>query len=407
MPPKLNPAPHMQSADKATLAAHAVFVPTGIMNVLLGPLLPTLAARWTINDTQSGDLFFAQFLTSTLGVLISGFLVPRHGYRFAIALGLLSMAAGLAVLPFVHWPAGLLVVASWGFGFGVTIPACNLLVADLQPERQAAALNLLNFSWSAGAVACPFLLAPFARARATDLFLLLLAACIVCLTIALGAVVFPRTHLAGGSSTHLGPSLRRLLFSRVAFVLAVLFFLYTGAENAVGGWLASYAKRTGSEPGSLWVTAPSFFYLALLVGRAAAPLALRKLRDITLARTGLALAAFGVLALLLSSFMSGILASAFAVGLGLAAVYPITISRMARTAGALAPQMGSVMFGLAGVGAACGPWLVGFASTQLSSLKLGLIVPLVGSVLMLILYLRRWEREPVRPSAAADPELIH
>ena len=28
-----------------------------------------------------------------------------------------------------------------------------------------------------------------------------------------------------------------------AVVLGVLFFVYVGTENAVGGWLASYAKR--------------------------------------------------------------------------------------------------------------------------------------------------------------------
>ena len=385
---------------------HVVFVPTGIMNVLLGPLLPTLAARWAINDTQSGDLFFAQFLASTVGVLVSGALVPRRGYRFAIALGMAVMALGLGVMPWVHWPAGLLVVASWGFGFGVTIPACNLLVAAIQPERQAAALNLLNFFWSVGAVACPFLLAPFVRGQRTGVFLLGLGACILLLTLALGMIAFPTSGAAESAKVR-SSSLWPLLLSPVALALAALFFLYTGVENAVGGWLASYAKRMGPVHSSLWVTAPSFFYMALLIGRALAPAVLRKLRDITFARAGLALAAVGVGMLLFSSSIAAIVASASAVGLGLAALYPITISRMSKAGGPLAPQMGSVMFGLAGVGAACGPWLVGFTSTQLTSLKLGLIVPLVGCATMLGLYLRAWEGHPLADSTHTTPELIH
>jgi fucose permease len=395
-----------ESVRKATLAMHVVFVPTGIMNVLLGPLLPTLAARWAINDTQSGDLFFAQFLASTMGVLVSGALVPRRGYRFAIALGMAVMAVGLGVMPWVRWPAGLLVVASWGFGFGVTIPACNLLVAAIQPERQAAALNLLNFFWSVGAVACPFLLAPFVHGQRTGVLLLGLSACILLLTLALGTIAFP-TAGAAESARMRSSSLWPLLLSPVALALAALFFLYTGVENAVGGWLASYAKRMGPEHSSLWVTAPSFFYMALLIGRALAPAVLRKLRDVTFARAGLALAAVGVGMLLFSSSIAAIMASASAVGLGLAAVYPITISRMSKAGGPLAPQMGSVMFGLAGVGAACGPWLVGFTSTQWTSLKLGLIVPLVGCAVMLGLYLRAWEGHPLADSTHGSPELIH
>ena len=80
---------------------------------------------------------------------------------------------------------------------------------------------------------------------------------------------------------------------------------------------------------------------------------------------------------------------------------------MSKAGGPLAPQMGSVMFGLAGVGAACGPWLVGFTSTQWTSLKLGLIVPLVGCAVMLGLYLRAWEGHPLADSTHGSPELIH
>ena len=83
-----------------------------------------------------------------------------------ILLGLIFTALGVGALAFLAWPAGLLAGASWGFGFGITIPACNLLVAATTPiERRAAALNLLNFFWSVGAVSCPFLLAPFERSH--------------------------------------------------------------------------------------------------------------------------------------------------------------------------------------------------------------------------------------------------
>src|SRR5690348_3216420 len=91
VPEMPEPSATSNSASAArgpTLAAHIAFVPCGLVTVLLGPLLPSLATRWNLSDTQSGDLFFAQFLASSIGVLISGALVPRRGYRFAILLGL-------------------------------------------------------------------------------------------------------------------------------------------------------------------------------------------------------------------------------------------------------------------------------------------------------------------------------
>src|SRR5579864_1279796 len=82
-----------------TAVAHAAFIPTGIVTVLLGPVLPLLSARWSLSDAQAGEFFTAEFLASTLGVVLSGALVPRLGYKSVIVLGLIFMAAGVGVLP--------------------------------------------------------------------------------------------------------------------------------------------------------------------------------------------------------------------------------------------------------------------------------------------------------------------
>ncbi|HVO93183.1 MAG TPA: MFS transporter, partial [Terriglobales bacterium] len=147
-----------QSARALTAAAHAAFVPIGVVTVLLGPMLPILSARWGMNYSQAGSLFTVQFITSSLGVMLSGRLVARRGFRFAIATGLLFMAAGVAGLPFSSHIWGMACIAAYGFGIGVSIPASNLVVAEANPSRRSAALSLLNFSWSVGAVACPFLI---------------------------------------------------------------------------------------------------------------------------------------------------------------------------------------------------------------------------------------------------------
>jgi len=59
VPCMLNASTSLNPGRRATIAAHAAFVPCGLVTVLLGPLLPVLASRWKLNDTQSGDLFFA------------------------------------------------------------------------------------------------------------------------------------------------------------------------------------------------------------------------------------------------------------------------------------------------------------------------------------------------------------
>jgi len=374
-----------------TAIAHAAFVPTGIVTVLLGPVLPTLSARWSLSDAQAGEFFTAQFLASTVGVALSGVLVPRLGYRVVIVLGLVFMAAGVAALPLGSRLLGMAAVAAYGIGLGLAIPACNLLVAEVNPEKRAAAVSLLNFSWSVGAVACPFLLTPFQHKGDIAIFFYALAGFVMLIAILLARVTFPRPARPSQQPSPNVQPLLRMLRSRVAIVLGTLFFVYVGTENAMGGWLASYARRLSNAPGTLWVTAPSFFYVGLLTGRALAPGFLRWMDELRLARISMSCALIGMIALLSVHSVAGAMMSATVIGLGFAAMYPITISLLSSNFGSGATRLGSVMFMLASIGAACMPWLVGVISTHMSSLKVGLSIPLAGSILMLILYGCEWQ----------------
>jgi fucose permease len=374
-----------------TAVSHAAFVPTGIVTVLLGPALPTLSARWSMNDAQAGQFFTVQFLASLGGNVLSGMLVQRFGYRVVLLAGLLCMAMGAMGLPLsaYHW-MGVAAVACYGVGLGLVIPTCNLLVAEVNPTRRAAAVSLLNFSWSVGAVACPFLLAPFQRAGHLNWFFYGLSVFIL-----LVAASLARVGLPGGVGDDRGPSLRavlKLLRAPAAIALGAMFFVYVGIENSVGGWLASYAKRVVDGAGTMWVTAPSYFYGGLLAGRGLAPPLLRRVSEANVVRACVAIALLGVAALLGSGSLAAIFVSATLIGLGLAVVYPITIALLSSAFGAHATRLGSVMFMLASLGAAVMPWTVGVTSTMTSSLRVGMSIPLVGCAVLLALYFRDWSK---------------
>jgi MFS transporter, FHS family, glucose/mannose:H+ symporter len=393
MPPsEISRAPSVSSLNKA---ASAAFLPIGFVTVVLGPLLPTLSARWSLNYAQAGSLFTAQFLGATVGVCLSGVTVSRWGFRFAINAGLLAIAAGLSMLPFSSRSAGLICIFAYGAGIGLAIPAANLLVAAINPERRSAALNLLNFSWSAGAVVCPFAIAEAAKVHEIQRLLVGVAALLVLVLIGIaGMPSFIEPALVGPA--HVEPARVRheggsggwsiLGRKRSIFVLAALFFLYVGTENAFGGWIASFAKGLGASSTTLAVATPSFFYAALMIGRWAAPLVLRRRDEISTVRAGLAVACMGIAGLALSRSLLLVVTSVSIAGLGLATVYPITISLLSREFGTAAARVGSVMFTMANLGGAILPWIVGYSSHRFNSLGVGLTIPLATTVLMCILY---------------------
>lgn len=379
---------HTDSASSTNKAAHAAFVPIGMVTVLLGPLLPMLSARWSLNYAQAGTLFTAQFLAATIGTGLSGLMVSRWGYRFAIITGLFAMVIGVGSLPFSSRFPGLICIFSYGIGLGLSIPAANLLVAAMNADRRSAALSLLNFSWSVGAVACPFIVAVAAKVDQIRLFLVALAGFLLLVLLAIASLrsfVEPAVEpLLEPNNEHPNALLAHGSW-RSLFILAALFFLYVGAENGFGGWIASYAQALGSSP-TLSVMTPSFFYAALMVGRWSTPLVLKKTSEITAARAGLLLAFMGMAGLIFSRALPSVLSSVSVAGLGLAAVYPITISRLAYEFGPAASRLGSVMFTMANLGGSFLPWAVGFSSHEFNNLGVGLAVPLAATGLMLLLF---------------------
>lgn len=374
-------------------------------------MLPILSARWALNDAQAGHLFTAQFAGSMAGVALSGWLVQRYGYRSAIVAGLGTMAAGVALLAQSSLAAtttatatttaavgnsmlGIAAVAGYGIGLGLAIPASNLLIAEMHPDRRAAALNWLNFSWGAGAAACPFAVAALAPARHTSWLLFGSAAASILIG---GALLSPSLVLANAKllpnadrSSSASPPASSPWRDRYVLLMGCLFFLYVGTENSIGGWIASYAQRIQSLPGTLWAAAPALFWGGLLAGRALAPSLLRGIHEKTLAQLGLLLALCGVGTLLAAHnfaahSMEILLLGVAISGLGLAPVFPINISLVSLHFRENAPRVSGLMFALAGLGGAILPGLVGTISSRYGSLQTGLVLPLLGALLMLLL----------------------
>jgi len=385
------------SAGSLTLASYISFVPIGIATVFLGPMLPVLSERWSMNYSQAGALFAVQYVSSTVAVALSGVLVTRYGFRFPIKTGLLLMAAGLALLMTGPKQLALLCIAAYGAGLGLATPAGNLLVAELNPDRRSATLSWLNFYWSAGAVSCPFLVAYAAKVHQVPLLLACVSAFSLVVALAFAVLPAPIFELAKtpGPVKTTVPAIQRKL--NMFFILAALFFLYVGTENAFGGWVASFAKSLGNLPAVMALLTPSFFYAALTFGRCLAPILLRNVDEIRLVQIGLVIACLGTAGLMFSRGLTGIAVSACAAGLGLSYVYPITISVLSREFGPSSSAIASVMFVLANVGGGLLPWIVGIVSNRYGTLKAGLFVPLLGCAAMCALYFRDW-----RPSYSTN-----
>jgi FHS family glucose/mannose:H+ symporter-like MFS transporter len=373
-------ARHLKIVQAALFAG---FVISGMIATILGPSLPTFIARWALDDTQAGLFFTTQFTGSLLGVLLSSAILSTRGYRDALVLGFFLMAVGVTGLNSASRYIALLATALYGFGFGIAIPATNLYIAEISGARRAAALNLVNMAWGIGAIACPVLLLAGLRADRYTAVLLSIAACALLLSIFFGSMKFealsPKSPSAATAEQKFTPAHP----IHVPAALALLFYLYIGTENGISGWAAEQAHRLST--GNASTVMPMFFWAGLLSGRAISALILTRVKETSLVIAGLLLSATGTTWLLLAATRSQVILGVVLAGFGLAGVYPIFISWLSKWYGERARRLGGVMFSMAAVGGATMPWMVGFVSQHANSLRVGLLVPLLGCVAMIVL----------------------
>jgi len=371
------------------------FILIGVITTLLGPTLPFFSRRWLLSDAQAGFFFTSEYFCSTLGVALTSVFLPRFGFSKVTAAGFVAFFAAFAFLGLGPWWVSSAMVGIIGFGYGLANPAINLRATQLPSQSTAAAVTFLNFSWSIGAVLCPFVVGALIPSLGLRGFSVILA------TFSLVFVFLHRSLRAGPApgkqtrGTHSPAEWLAHLRLPQAVPLLLLFFLYVGVEVALGGWVASFEKRMPGMGALTLVVAPSVFYGSLLFGRGVAPLALRHVSQIKISVGGLLVATLGSGVIALSNSPHILYLGAAIAGFGLAPQYPIFVTWLAAIFRDDSNWIGALFFGAAGFGGGALPWLVGIVSNSTHSLRAGLCIPLAVCFLMLFLTFR------ARPRAQA------
>ncbi len=361
------------------LGIQAMELITGIGLTLLGSGLPALAALWRLNDASSGRLLLAVFAGSAIGAML-----VRPPFHRNLAAGMAMIAISMAGLALSGGHALFLLFLLFGTGLGLAMTANSVLTGDRYPERRAAMLTLLNFSWSAGAAVSPFAV-QFAihRAGVRGLFWSMAAAGALS---ALLALCLRDRRAAAQEDSQQAATANVRSSKRVVAFFAIFGLLYCGTEAALGGWVLTYVHRLDFQLSAAPPLAASCFWLSLLVGRGVAPAVLLRVREEALLAVALVSAFVGVAALLTLHSLPAVMLSAAVAGFSMAPIFPVCVSifmSIARN-----PAQTRWMFAIAGLGSATLPWATGQLAARTGSLHTGLLVPLMALGLMLVMM--RW-----------------
>src|SRR6266704_4161346 len=343
-------------------------IAVNLMPVFLTTVRVDLGGRAGLTDEQLGRISAITFAGLVGGILFTGPLADRWGGKLFSVLGTLLIGVGLSLLGIAPGYSMVLVaVFVMGLGAGILDMVLSPIIAVLQPDSRATALNWLHSFYGIGTV-ITVMVGTFAFRLGIGWRTISLTCIIVPLLVALGFVTLDLPPLISdkeGGRT----ALRDLCRNSSFLAVNVAIFLGGALELGLAQWLPAYAEM--SLGFSKWTGSISLlaFSAAMALGRIFAGLIGRRVDPIKLM---LSCCWTSVVLFLLACFApwpAVALAASVAVGLAGSCLWPTTLG----VAADRFPRGGATMFGLlaafGNLGGILMPWLVGVTSDS-SSLRL-------------------------------------
>jgi MFS transporter, FHS family, glucose/mannose:H+ symporter len=382
----INSKPY-QSVRRIGLVAtiNACMFVFGIVLLLMGSLLPNL----NVSGAKAGSLGSFPLVGILAATIFIGPILDKAGAKPVLAIALALIAGALGVIPsFLSYPALATAAFVYGLGGGILNTTTNALISDLSASGRGAALNLLGFSFSMGAVAAPLLMSATGGRLSSSTVVRMLAIAAGIVLIPVLALQFPAPAQA---NTPLG-SLLKILRQPLVWLFGVLLFFESGNENCMFVW-------AGKVTGDLLHLAARRADLALLglsialgVGRLLAAFWLKWLGNRNALLLSCAITIAGAVVVLHERGFGGMVAGFTVIGFGLSAIYPTALGM----AGDRFPYETGTVFGavltVALVGGVAGPIIGGWEATANPERVLAVPLTAATAVAALTLAVSSWKR---------------
>lgn len=361
-------------------AVVAIFI-YGMIAAMLGTILPDLSDRFHLTPHQNGIIAFAQALGLILASLAVGPLLDNQGKKIGLTLGLVFIAAALALLPRSSgFRSVVALLFLLGIGGGIVVTGANSLASDVDSIHRATALNLVNLFFGLGGLATPFISANLFKQN----WVRLCYTVAVLATITLGIQAATHMPPPSGSGRFILADAGPVLGQPALFLLGFYLFLYITCEVGVWNWLVRHLIAQGIPESRALNILSLGFALGLIIGRLGISAVLLRASALNVTLVASIAMAFFTFFMIRTSKPAVAFTLVFFAGISMAPVFPTILAIV----GGAFPRMTSTAMGIVitfgWIGLAVSSRIIGsIAGGDARRLRTALLVFPAASILMI------------------------
>ena len=369
--------------DRLTWLAYAMLAYIGFSQSILGPLMPFLRSELQLNFTLGG------LLPATLatGLIVSGLIsdgLARRWSRGAVFwLGSVGLAGGVILLTLSHrFESALIAVLGMGTCSSLTQVMIQAILSDRHAERRAIALTEANVAASLSTTVTPLVIGAL---QSTGTGWRTVPVLVVLFLTLLG-IVFFRESIPDRRAVPAFSAEEKARLPVAFWLYWIVLCLVVAVEMSLVIWATDFLDGVIGLSRIDAVLGYSAFPAAMLVGRIAGSRLTRRSSSLRLLFVALGVALAGFLLFWLARLAELNILGLFVTGLGVANLYPLTLS----IAIGLAPDQSNQASARVsmGVGTALliAPLLLGWLADRLSlQLAYGMVIVLMVAAFAIVL----------------------
>lgn len=211
----------------------------GMVLISYSPLLPSIAATFSLSLTESGFIFSANFIGFVAFILVGGILADHIGKKTIFVISVVGFAIALMIFPFTpnFVIACVLMAFIGGFG-GIIETVTSAVISDINPSKESFYVNMTQVFFGIGAIIGPVIAGiVVAVGIHWKWFYFAIGLISIIIGLLLGLAKVPNEPSKEGISIK---TLRGLLSDKRLLLICLCMFLYTGSEVGSWGWMTTF-----------------------------------------------------------------------------------------------------------------------------------------------------------------------
>ncbi|HBX45089.1 MFS transporter [Limibacterium fermenti] len=302
----------------------------GIAFIVMGSVLPSLTAKYSLDTIGSSSLVSLLPVGVLVGSLLFGIIVDRFGYKLLLVVSTLFTLLGIEGLSFFENLNVLRIcIFLIGLGGGMLNGSTNALASDISTDKERGAkLSILGVCYGIGALGIPLLLGMLSGTYSYQIILQGTGLFMLAAVLYFIAIKFPEPKIKQGF-----PVKEAIQLVKEPLLLFLSFFLFfqSGMEGLINNWTTSYLDGRTAISSDDVVLSLTFFVLGMTVSRLVLSYILRIIKHEYILLGGIMTAIIGIIMLHYAGDLRIAAISLFIAGFGLAAGFPIIISYIGTT----------------------------------------------------------------------------